>query len=878
MTVHDNTPDIVDRTYRVGGAATTITTTLRGLRGQSRRLATTALAVMLGVAFTAGTLVLTDTLRESFDGMHVDAHAGVDLAVRAPASFGDGPDAVRDRVDAELTAAVAAVDGVAAAAGRTSGWAQLSGPDGTLLGDIASGVDPIGENWIGDERLDPWRIVDGSPPASANEVVIDRAAATTLAVAVGDPVDVLALGGRHAMTISGIATFGDNDDRFGTVTVMFDEATAQHLLGERGRHDVVVVALEEPAAADVVADDIRRSVGAAHEVVTGATLVDEARAVHLQDWGFFDTVMKGFAVIALVVGGFIIFNTFSITVAQRTREFAMLRAIGAGRGQVLGSVLTESMAVGALASLVGLGGGVGVSAGLRSLFTVFGLELPDGGVVVRQGSLVTAFAVGVAITALSALVPALRAARTAPIAAMRESAIETSTPGGSAGSRTRIATGSAVTLAGAGAMASGLAGAGDDPIVLVGLGGLAVFGGVAALGPVLARPFGRLVGGPIASIRGVPGQLARDNATRSPKRTASTAAALMIGVGLVGFITILAASIKASIDEMVTAGVSADIVVESGSFGFGGLDRSLVTELRSLPEVAAVSGSTLASAEIDGDVSEIIGIDSADYGRLIDLGSTEGSLTGPDGTGLGLDRMAVNADTAAERGWSVGSDVPVTLADGAVRTLTIGAVVEDPYIGVPPMVDTALLESAGLRPFDIQVFVAAADGVDRDTVLAAVASVAERLPNAAVYDRAAFAEDRAGLVDPLLGVVYALLAFAVLIATLGIANTLALSIMERTREIGVLRAIGATRAQVRAAVRWESVMIAGFGTALGLVIGAGFGWAVVRALETEGITRLVVPTVPLAIVVAIAVATGVGAAVLPARRAARLDVLEALRS
>lgn len=858
---------------RLLAAGATVATTLRGVQGQSLRLATTAFAVMFGVAFTAGTLVLTDTLRESFDSMHADSHAGIDLAVRRPASVGSGTEAVRDRVDANVVAKIATLDGVEAVAGRTTGWAQLSGADGVLLGDVASGVDPVGENWIADPHLTQWRLVGGAAPSNPDEVVIDRAAARTLDVAVGDRVDLLALGGMHSMAVSGIARFGDADQRFGTVTVLLDDATAQRLLGERDLHDSVIVALDSEASSDTVTADVHHLVGDDYEIVTGAELTDEARALHLQDWGFFDTFMKGFALIALLVGGFIIYNTFSITVAQRTREFAMLRAIGAGRAQVLGSVLTESLAVGIVASLVGLAGGVGVATGLRSMFGAFGLDLPDDGAVVHQTSLIAAFTVGVVITSGSALIPALRAGKTPPIAAMRDVAIETT-----AGSRTRIAIGTFVAVAGGIAMAAGLGGTGEDPVVLVGLGGLAVFTGVATLGPVLARPFGHLVGRPIAAVRGVPGQLARDNATRNPKRTAATASALMIGVGLVGFITVLAASVKASIDEMVSAGVRADVVVESGSFGIGGLDRSLVAELSELSETAAVSGSTPAKADIDGDVVDVVGVDSAEFARLIDLGDTDGSLAGPDGAGLGTEQFAINSDEAARRRWSVGTPVAVTLADGVERTLTVGAVVEDPYIGLPMIVDTALLDETGQRSFDIQVYVELADGVDHDTGLAAVEAAAARFPNAEVLDRAAFAENRSGLVDPLLGVVYALLAFAVLIATLGIANTLALSIMERTRELGTLRAIGATRSQVRTTIRWESVIIAGFGTLLGLVIGTGFGWAVVRALETEGIRQLVIPIVPLGVIATLAATAGILAAVLPARRAARLDVLRALQS
>lgn len=858
---HPDHPDQPDRRPRAVarrrvGMAAIVADTLRGVRGHRRRIVPTFVAVLLGVAFTAGTLIMTDTLRSAFSSMHTDNNAGIDIAVRAAASFGTGASAERSRVSDGLTSELAAIDGVHAAAGRTRGWAQLSGADGTLLGNVASGVDPTGENWIADPQLNPWVVTEGAPPSGANQVVIDRTAATELGLVAGDPVDVVALGGVHDMTVSGIATFGEADSRFGTVTVLFDEPTAQTLLGEPGRHDGILVRVDADASIDVVAERIRQTLGGnGTEVVTGAQLADEAHAVHMQDWAFFDTLMIGFAVIALVVGGFIIFNTFSITIAQRTSEFAMLRAIGAGRGQIFGSVLVESLAVGALASALGLAGGLGVSDALYRLFAAVGIDLPSSGLVVDGTSLAVAFGAGLSMTALSALVPAARAMRVRPIAAMREASVERSSI-----SRRRIAAGVVVVGAGVAAVGVGLAG---ESLAVVGLGGLALFIGATALGPSLVHPFARIVGSTISRLRGMPGTLARDNVTRNPRRTAVTASALTIGVGLVGFITVVAASIKESIHDMVGTGVRAEVVVESGSFGYGGLDRSLATELRTLPEVAAVSGVSLSSAQIDGEVMGIAGVDSSEVEAVLDFGRVEGSLAGADGSGLGLEGIAVNEDLAAERGWSVGSSIDAVFADGVERTLVVAAIVEDPHIGLEPMVDAVLLVDAGQSTFDLQAFVALADGVPLDVGLAAVADVTRDVPQAEVLNRVQFSEYRAALVDPLLGVVYALLALAVLIAALGIMNTLALSILERTRELGVLRAIGATKAQVRAAVRWESAMIAGFGTALGLTIGTGLGWAIVRSLETEGIRTFVLPAGSLGVIAALA---------------ARLDVLDALRS
>lgn len=849
-----------------------IRTTLRGLVAHKLRLATTALAVLIGVAFMSGTLVLTDTLGQQFDSLVADAHAGTDVQVRREAAFtgesgptGGGTE-VRDRIDASLLAAVAQVDGVAAVTGRTEGWAQLVAADGETVGGGANSAPTQGVNWVEQPELNPYRLVEGDAPRADDEVVIDRASARTGELAVGDSTTVLVKGGPTEVTISGIATFGDVDSMLGVSTVLFTDAAAQRLVGEPGRYDGISVLAQDGVAPVELTDRVAAALPDGVEALTGDELRAEQQSEAEENLAFFNVFMITFAVVALFVGSFIIFNTFSIIVAQRGRELAVLRAIGASRRQVLSSVLLESLVVGVLSSAVGLAAGIGVAGLLRSLIEAVGIEVPASDLVVAPASMVTALVVGVVITVASAVLPARRAARIAPVAAMRESAVDSS-----AGSTARIASGAVATAAGAALLAAGLAGVGSAPVALVGAGATVVFLGVAVLGPVLARPVSGVIGAPIARLRGVPGTLARQNAARSPKRTAATASALMIGVALVGFISIMASSTRASVDEAVSGMLRAELVVESGSMGDGGFDPSLTAEIAELPEVGAVTGFRMAPATVDGTAGTLVGTDSAVMDEIFDVDMVDGSLAD-----LGRDGLVVTESVADENGWTVGDEVELGFADGATERMVVRGVHDSTSLG-DHLVDTQVLEAHGGDPFDLALYVLLTDGVDVAEGRAAVTSATADLPNAEVQDRSEFTEAQAATLDPLLGLVYALLGLAVLIAVLGIANTLALSIFERTRELGLLRAVGMSRSQMRTSVRWESVIIALLGTTLGLAIGVGFGWAIVTALAGEGLTTLVVPFSTLGVVALLAVVAGVVAAALPARRAARLDVLGALQ-
>jgi len=829
--------------------------TIKELAARKLRLLTTAFAVLLGVAFMAGTMVFSDTIAATFDSVLAEADAGVDAYVRTPSDIELGYGEPGPRLDASLAATVAAVDGVDEVALRINGYAQIVGRDGKPVGDL-SAHPAFGTNWVTVTDLNPYELSSGHAPANDHEIVIDKASADSAGYRPGDVVTVLTKRAPREFTIAGIATFASADSPAGATAVLFTDATAAVLLATPGQADAIAVTATEGVSETDLAARVQAAVGNDLEVITGSTLVAENQSSLAADFAGFDTMMMVFAFVAVFVGAFIINNTFSITVAQRTREMAMLRAIGASGRQVRRSVLIEASAIGVVASAAGLAAGIGVAAGLRMLMAQFGIELPDGPVVISPSAMVTSFAVGVTVTVLSAWLPARRAAKIAPIAALREVSVDNA-----AGSRTRAIVGAAVIAAGLGALFVGLAG---PTIALVGVGALAMFIGVAAISPVLARPVAHVLGAPLR-LRGVSGELATRNAKRNPKRTARTAASLMIGVGLVGFITVFAASTKTSVAGSLEEDFVGTHIVQAGGFdNSSGLSPELAERLRATPGVDVVAEARMSPAVVDGtETDAFFAFDATTIDQVFRLGAVEGDLDGLGATGI-----AVSATEARHQGWTLGSTVPITFPSGST-TLVVEAIYAGATDWVGSMfVDLDAFRANGMDDLDLKVYVSGDQ--------AAIDTVAASFPSAEVLDRASFLDDVNGNIDTILGLFYALLGLAVIIALLGIANTLALSIFERTRELGLLRAVGMTRSQIRSVVRWESIIIAVFGTALGLAIGTFFGWAIVRAMADEGIDTLTVPITSLAVVTIIAGFAGAIAAVVPARRAAKLDVLQAL--
>jgi putative ABC transport system permease protein len=830
--------------------------TIKELAARKLRLLTTAFAVLLGVAFMSGTFIFTDTIGATFDSALADVDAGVDAYVRAPSDidtgYGQGP-----RLDASITDTIAAVDGVDQVALRLNGYARLVGPDGTPVGDVAQNP-AFGMNWVTADNLNPWVLATGSAPANDDEIVIDQTSANLSGYQPGDVATVLTKQTPREFTISGIARFGELDSPAGATAVLFTDTTAAEMLVAPGEANAIAVTADDGVTQSTIAAAVAAALDSDVEVITGTALIAENQASLAADFAAFKTILLVFALVAMFVGAFIINNTFSITVAQRTREMALLRAIGASGRQVKLSVLIEAAIVGVLASAAGLAAGVGVATGLAKLMSQFGIEIPDGPMAISSSALAVSFAAGVAVTTLSAWLPARRAAKIAPIDAMRSVSVDDS-----AGSTRRTTLGAVVTTGGVGAVLIGLA---VDQITIVGAGALVTFTGVAILGPVLARPVAHLLGVPLR-LRGVSGEIATRNAMRSPKRTARTAASLMIGVALVGFITVVAASTKtsiaASLDEEF---VGTHIIGDGGWDNTTGLSPQLAERLRDQPGIDVVSQTRNAPAVVNGTPTDMFfAFDATTIDAIFQLGAIDGDLGS-----LGSDGIAVSADEAAANAWTLGSSVPVTFIGGNT-TFTVEAIYTSgtDWVGTS-FVDIDAFTANGLDELDYRIYVSG------DT--AAITTVTAADPSAVVQDRAAFIDGKNADIDMMLGLFYVMLALAVFIALLGIANTLALSICERTRELGLMRAVGMTRAQTRSMVRWEATIIAVFGSTLGLIIGTFFGWAVVHALADRGIDTLTVPITSLAVVTLIAAAAGAAAAIMPARRAARLDVLTALVS
>jgi putative ABC transport system permease protein len=830
------------------------TMTLKELAARKLRLLSTALAVLLGVAFMAGTLVFTDTIGATFDSVLADANEGVDVYVRTPSPIDLGYGEPGPRLDASLVDRISAVDGVSQTAVVINGYAQIVGPDGGPVGDLAKHP-AFAANWVSVPDLNPYTLVTGSAPAHAGEIVIDKATADSTGYRPGDVATVLTQRAPRELTISGVATFGEADSPAGATAVLFSDAAAEELLASPGEADAIAITADDGTDPADLAARVQSAVGGQVEAITGATLVAENQASIAADIAMFSTIMVIFALVAVFVGAFIINNTFSITIAQRTREMAMLRAIGASGRQVQRSVLIEAAAIGLLASGVGLVAGIGVASGLRAVMGQFGFELPDGPTVISSSAMVISLVVGVAVTMLSAWLPARRAARIRPIAALRDISVDRSARSGR-----RAVVGTLISAVGVATLTAGLSG----ELLLVGVGALGIFIGVSVLAPVLANPFARWFG-VVLTARGPSGEMATRNATRNPKRMARTASSLMIGVALVGFITVFAASAKSSIAGSLETEFVGTHIVQTGAYdNTAGISPRLADQLRRHRDVDVVAQARLSPAVVDGEPTDALdAFDGSSIDEVFVLGRVEGNLDG-----LGADGIAVSADEAESRGWVIGSTVPVTFPTGAT-TLVVEAIYSGATDWVGSVfVDLAAFEANGVAELDHKLYV-----VGDETAITATAAA---YPTADVLDADAFLADTSAEIDTMLGLFYALLGLAVVIALLGIANTLALSIFERTREIGLLRAVGMSRSQVRSTIRWESIIIAVFGTTLGLAIGTFFGWATVRAMAGEGIDTLTIPVTELLVVATIAAFAGALAAIVPARRAARLQVLEAL--
>ncbi|MFD7531679.1 ABC transporter permease [Streptomyces sp. NPDC059849] len=850
----------------MNGTPASVRLSISSLRAHKRRFAGTFVAVLLGVAFLTGTLVMGDTLRASFDTMFTDANAGTDAVVRGTdvITVAGETRGTRQPVSTALVKRIERTPGVAAAAPDIQGAGQLIGADGKPIG--GQGPPTLAGNWIDDPELNPYRLAAGRAPAAPGEVVVNRGTADRGGLRIGDTT-VLRTPDPVHVRIVGLATFGGQDGMGQvTYTAMTQADAEKYLTPKPGEASTIQVRAGPGTGQRELVDALRPVLPKGVEAITGQAAAAENRDMISGAFlGLFTTLLLVFSGIVLLVATFSIHNTFAIVVAQRTRENALLRALGAARRQVVVATLVEATAVAVIASAAGLAGGIGIAAGLQALFPAVGFPFPGGSLVIGAVSLVLPLAVGVLVCLGSALLPAVRAGRTAPLAALRESAVDDS-----GASRTRAVTGLVLLAASVGAVLGGTL---APSLWLSAVGAVAALAAFVILGPVAATYAVRTLGAPLGRLRGVTGGLARRNALRSPRRTASTATALMIGVAVVSLFTVFGASLKATMNRTVDRSFAGDVAISAPAFGAGGsgLSPRLAPAVGRLPQVATAVGLGKGVAEVDGAGRALTVTDPVALGRVFDLGRVDGSLTG-----LGTNGIAVSAAEAAERGLRPGSTVRLAFTDGARQEFTVRAVYDRPELAGDYVITRRAWAPHRAQDSDSLIAVSFAPGVSTADGKAAVAKTAAVYGDPDVQTRGEYAKSSAGAIDMMLTLVYALLALAVLIALLGIANTLTLALHERTRELGLLRAVGQTRSQLRAMVRWESVLVAAFGTAGGLLLGGFLGRVLVEVSAGDTAVVFDLPPLRLLAVALVGIAAGALAGLRPARRAARLDVLRAI--
>jgi putative ABC transport system permease protein len=841
--------------------------TFKSLLARKLRLALTALAIVLGVGFVVGTLVLTDTLSRAFDQAFAVTTEGTDVVVRGASAFdpgfadpGGGAFEEQRPVPEDLLEEVAAIDGVAGAAGEVSGYAQLIDPrTGEPIETM--GAPTIGMSW--NPASGAIEVREGTPPGPG-EVAVDADTADRFDLRIGQRIEVILVGPTETFTISGTVGIGDLEGFGGGTLTVFDLGTAQEVFDRLGEFDSISVAGEEDVSVAALRARIQSVLPRGYEAVSASSVAAENADEIEEGLGFFRTGLLVFAFVSLFVGAFIIFNTFNIIVTQRTRELGLLRALGASRRQVQLSVLAEAVIIGLIASVAGIGLGLLLSFGLRELLDAFGISLPSTAAVLLPRTFIVGVAIGTVVTVVAGVAPARRASRVSPIEALRE------TEGGPTASlRRRVIVGGLVTAVGAAALLYGLFGGPSEAASIVGIGAALTFVGVGILSPLVARPIAGLLGAPLRAI-GFAGRLGRENAMRNPRRTASTAAALMIGLGLVTFVAVFADSLKASSEAALEEAIRSDFILTTG--GFAPLSPQVAEDLETRPEVAVVSATRLGVIRVAGGTDFVTAIDPGTFGRVTNTEFAAGSL----GSLRQPDTLVVLDDVAESHGWGIGDRIEVRFAQTGNREFTVGGLYEDPQVlGNYAMSFDAFEENFAQR-LDTYVLVKLAEGVSPEEGRRVLEAATEPFPNVQVQDQAGFKEQQEQLIDQLLAMVQVLLLLAIVIALFGIVNTLGLSIYERVRELGLLRAVGMSRGQVRRMIRSEAVIIAVLGGLLGAAIGVLFGWAMQGALAPLGIDRLRVPFASIALYLVAAGLAGVVAAIWPARRAARLNVLEAI--
>jgi putative ABC transport system permease protein len=834
----------------------------RSLLHHKLRLVLSGVAIVLGVGFVVGTLIFTDTLNSTFTNLFAGTTSDVVITPEEDVESRGFAGTVAT-LPAALLTDVRAVDGVAKAGGQVliDGVAIIDSA-GAVLG--TPGAPTFGSNWDDDEELTPFRLEEGRGPAAPGEVALDSVSAEKAGYAVGDNVPLVGPDGPLEASLVGIFRYGTSGNLAGATIAAFDTAYAQELLldGEDAYTEIDAVAAEG-VTQDTVAADVRAVVGDGVVVRTGQEAADEATAQITEGLAFVNIFLLVFAGIALFVGTFIILNTFSMLVAQRSRELALLRALGATRSQIVRSLILEAAGVGLIGAVLGLVVGVGVAYGLQGLFSAIGAEIPTEGLVLLPRTIIVGLVIGVLVTVVAGLAPAVRASRIPPMAALRD---DIALPARSL--HFRAIAGAILLVVGLVAMTAGAAVGGGSGSQLVGLGVLAALIGAIVVSPALAGPMVRILGFAFPRLFGTVGSLAVQNAERQPRRTAATASALMIGLALVSALTIFATSAKSSITEVIDSVVGADFLVTNQTqrpFG-----EEVAQTVATVPGVGIVSPVKLVPSLVQEEPTALVGVDPATFGDVVNLVFTAGSLTDLPSGGL-----VVDSQTAADSGLALADPVAVQFASGSAD-YTVTGIYEPAGRFSGFVVDSESVIAAGADPGDSVVYVKAEPDADTDAVQAAITDALADNPTVEVLSQTDFKEQITSSVDQILLVMVMLLSLAILIAVLGIVNTLVLSVVERTREIGMLRAVGALRRQIRTMVVLEALVIAVFGAVVGLVLGVWFAVALQRTLIDQGIAVLDIPWLGILAFLVVAGVVGVLAALWPAFRAGRLNVLEAI--
>jgi len=845
---------------------------LRGLLGRKLRTALTAIAIVLGVATVSGTYVLTDSINNAFHSIFFETRAGSDAVISGKAAFDVSSDTGTSApsLDESLLANVRALPEVAEAEGQVNGQAHLIGKDGKAI--VYGGAPNLGFSIAnGTSRFNPLQLVSGNWP-KANEVVVDKSTASKEHLQLGQVIGVQAQGPVRRLRVSGTVKFGSVSTIGGATLAGFDLPTAQQLFDKPGKLDEIALAASQGVSDPKLISSVQSILPADAQVRTATAQSHEDARDTNSFVSFLQKFLLGFGGVALFVGSFVIANSLSITIAQRTREFATLRTLGASRGQVLRSVMLEALVMGTLASLVGLFAGLALAKGLFSLFDAVGFTLPNNGLTLETRTVVVALIVGIVVTLLASLRPALRATRVPPIAAVREGA----TLPESRWARYRLPAALVLTALGFAALLAGLfvPGLGTGQILLLMLGGaLVVFFGIALLSVRLIGPLAWTLGWPATKLGAAAGALARDNSRRNPQRTASTASALMIGLALVTLVSMLAAGIVSSFRGSVKdIWRSADYAITAQN-NFDPIPIAASDSVKKTPGVTEVSDVRAGEALAYGNKIGITAVNPS-AAHVFNLDWTEGSSSVL--ANLGDDGAFVDKDYADSHHLAVGSPVPVTFADGTQELLNVKGVFDPPTGGSPfgrVTMSTKVFDAHNDQPENLYSFVVMNGGQTEENQ-AALDKTLKGFPNAKAATRQKFIDNQISGLSSILNILYVLLALSVVVSLFGIVNTLVLTVFERTREIGMLRAIGMTRRQVRRMIRHESVITALIGASIGIALGIVLASLLIARVD------FIVLSVPLGQLIIFAIAAifvGILAAIFPARRASRLNVLQALQ-